>query len=300
MFRSLICLAVFSILAPSLRADSIYVSQLKAELLKGSILEIDSLGNVSTYRSGMNPVGLVFNSAGDLYISDAYPARILKYPAAGGSSFFTNRVLQSPNEIKFDTNGDLWVADAGLPGGNGSVRRILRDGTISTVGLIPGSLGGIAIDADGAIFTASYYSGEIYKLVPNDVGDATITKFATAVPTPGSLAFDDAGNLYASGSRDGVISKISPAGLVSEFATGITGVRGIAFGSDGVLYASSRMNGGSIVKILPDGAVAPFVANLGTVGFLTVVVPEPSAIVLSSLGLVAAIGIASRRPRLRG
>lgn len=296
MLRTLICLAVFSVLVPSLRADSIYVTRGSADLFNGSILEIDSLGNVSTFRSDMNPSGLAFNSVGDLFISDGYMLRILKYPAAGGSSVFVNTGLQAPNEIKFDTHGDLWVAD----GGNGSVRRILPDGTINTVGVIPGYLRGVAIDATGAVFASSYYSGEIYKLDPSDGGDTTITKFATAVPTPGSLAFDEAGNLYAAGTGVGVISKISPTGVVSEFAMGISDVRGIAFGSDGVLYASSLMNGGSIVKVLPDGTVMPFASNLGSVGFLTVVVPEPSSVVLGSLGLVAATWIGCRRSRLRG
>ena len=47
-----------------------------------------------------------------------------------------------------------------------------------------------------------------------------VSTFASRVPYPTGLAFDGSGNLYVTDYSDGIIYKVTPAGVVSTFITG--------------------------------------------------------------------------------
>jgi sugar lactone lactonase YvrE len=96
------------------------------------------------------PGGITIDAAGNLYI--AGDNRILKVTAAGivstiagnGVSGYSgdggaakSAMLAIPNDLAVDKAGNLFVTDMG----NGAIRKIIPDGTISTIaGGVPGAV----------------------------------------------------------------------------------------------------------------------------------------------------------------
>ncbi len=92
-----------------------------------------------------NPVGIAFDAAGNLYISDNNNARIRRvdavtgiittYAGTGVSGYNGDNIqarlaqLNDPYHISFDPSGNLYIADSS----NNRVRRVDTAGIITTV-----------------------------------------------------------------------------------------------------------------------------------------------------------------------
>ena len=65
-----------------------------------------------TFATPANPTGLVFDDAGNLYVSSDNRAAysILKFAPDGTGSIFANSGLRGPHALVFDTTGNLYVA----------------------------------------------------------------------------------------------------------------------------------------------------------------------------------------------
>jgi hypothetical protein len=120
------------------------------------------------------------------------------------------------------------------------------------------------------MFVADYdnagTAGRIYKITP-----AGVKSVFVAIPNPGALTRDAAGNLYVGEYFNQKIDKVTPAGVVSTYVASI-GAAGarltmLYMDSDGTLYAG--MLSGVIYKIGPGGSpVTTFNASMGScVGF---------------------------------
>jgi sugar lactone lactonase YvrE len=128
----------------------------------------------------------------------------------------------------------------------------------------PSGAVGLAFDKAGNLYTAvanfSNFSGTITKYTPQGVGSL----FASTPPGVGTayLAFDAAGNLFASGSTfSDTIAKFTPQGVFSLFAsTGLHTPDGMAFDTAGNLYVANA-NGNDILKFTPGGAVSVFAST---------------------------------------
>jgi sugar lactone lactonase YvrE len=147
-----------------------------------------------------------------------------------------------PNAISFSANGDLYVADAGT-----TIRKIAKDGVVTTLAGAPGTSGsvdgsgstarfstikGLAIDASGNnIYVTD--SNTIRKVTPS----GAVTTLAGAPDTlgyvdavgadarfrvPQGIAVDCACNLFIADSFNFVIRKLGQDGTVSTFAGGDT------------------------------------------------------------------------------
>src|SRR5436190_10394098 len=78
--------------------------------------------------------------------------------------------------------------------------------------------------------------------------------YATGVPVASDIAWDNSGNLYASGTT-GNVYKIGPGGSpVTVFATGMGIPWGLAFGATGELFVTDRTSPGKIWKVAADGS----------------------------------------------
>jgi hypothetical protein len=110
-----------------------------------------------------------------------------------------------------------------------------------------------AVDADGNLF--AMVSGPRGEGVPVSIfrvsRDLQVTPFARELMNVSAMAFDHAGNLYASSRSEGTIYRITAAGAVSTFAEGMGIATGIAFDRDGNLYVGDRS--GTIFKLTPRG-----------------------------------------------
>ena len=113
--------------------------------------------------------------------------------------------------------------------------------------------------------------------------DGTKSTFATGLNYALGLCFDGSGNLFVSDGGARSIYKFTPEGKKSTFATGISSV-GMAFDRAGNLFVSK---GDSIFKFTPDGVKSTFIAGLGN--------PIDLAIDTAGNLLVADMGITDAR-----
>lgn len=126
---------------------------------------------------------------------------VMQGQMSGDGGAATNAQLDTPVSLALDSSGALYIADSG----NGRVRKVSLDGTIST---FAGSGGAWAFAGDG--------------------GQA---KLAPVFPL--GIAFDAAGNGYITDNNSHRIRKVTPAGIISTFAgngsaTSLAGDGGLA------------------------------------------------------------------------
>jgi sugar lactone lactonase YvrE len=115
-----------------------------------------------------------------------------------------------------------------------------------------------AVDAEGNIFTT--FSGSRGQKVPVSIYKIdrhhNVKSFLTDLMNPTGLAFDRAGNLYASSRMEGTIYQVSPEGRRSVYAEGMGIATGIAFDEEENLYVGDRS--GTIFKINPSRQIFVF------------------------------------------
>ncbi|WP_181902195.1 Ig-like domain-containing protein [Thalassotalea euphylliae] len=213
----------------------------KLDLVSGAISIVagggTSLGDGSQANQAQlnQPVGLAFDSLGDLYIADSGHHRIRKLDISegiittvagnGGAGYdsddqqATLAMLNAPLAIAFDSDDNLYIADQS----NHRVRKVTSDGKIQTVAGIgtPGFSGdglaarlaalnspaGLTIDTAGALYIADKVNGRIRK-VSSDGKISTIAgggsggegsqAITAQLVAPSDITFDRWGNLYLS------------------------------------------------------------------------------------------------------
>jgi RHS repeat-associated protein len=178
---------------------------------------------------------------------------------AGDSGPATSALLSSPEDVAVGPDGTLYVADTE----NHRIRRVARDGTITTV-------------------AGTGTSGNVGEGVPATSGELS---------WPGAVAIGSDGSLYiASLSGAARIRRVSPDGIITTFAgTGVAGfggdggpatqaqisewVPGLAVAPDGTLYLT---DGHRVRTIAPNGIIATL-AGTGEPGFAGEGEPATSA-----------------------
>ncbi len=165
-------------------------------------------------------------------------------PGFSGDGIVSNQSqLWIPESIAFDSSGNLYIADTG----NHRIRRITRDGVITTIAG-NGQLGsrgdggqavnaefnwpsGLAVDASGAVYVSDTNNHRVRRIAPNgiittiagkgvdgfsgDSGPAT----EAMLDTPVGLALDGAGNLLIADAGNNRIRKLNlNTGIISTAA----------------------------------------------------------------------------------
>ncbi len=132
------------------------------------------------------PQQLVFDSSGNLWVSDAANNEVFKFTSdqlSGGADvtpalvLTSNPVFNGSLGIAFDSSGDLWIANNNLSGASGTIFE----------------------------FSAAKLSGlsGTQTLVP----DAILQSNGTSISLPWALVFDSNGNLWVS-NQDGAINTV--------------------------------------------------------------------------------------------
>jgi sugar lactone lactonase YvrE len=227
-------------------------------------------GGQATSAELNNVFGIRFDAAGNLYLAEGANSVIRKVNTAGiistiigtGTNGYSGdggqasiAELDNPNGIRFDANGNLYIADSK----NNVIRKVNTSGIIST----------IVGNGFGAGTTSGGYSG--------DGGPAT----AAELFSPNDIAFDAMNNLYVSDGGNNVIRKVNTAGIISTFAgNGTSGYSGdggqasaaelndpsqIIFDATGNLYFTD--NDDVVRKINSAGIISSFAGN-GTYGYI--------------------------------
>ena len=158
-------------------------------------------GGPATKAEVFSPTGLVVDSAGNVYISDAQNQVVRKVDTSGTITTIAGNgtpgylgdgqparqaELQFPAGIALDSAGNLYIADQS----NNRVRKVDTAGIITTFA----GNGNVVYSGDG------------------------VQANTTVVHEPGNVAVDSAGNVYISETSDDRVRKVDPTGIISTFA----------------------------------------------------------------------------------
>lgn len=178
-------------------------------------------------RDILNPSGLAFSPAGELYVTSRAEGLVYKIAANGAASVFAEG-LGIATGIAFDPAGDLYIGD--------------RSGTIFK----------IRIDASGRpgetfVFATLEPSISAYHLAFDSHG----TLYVTGPTTSSSQS----------------IHAIDPAGRTTTFYAGLGRAQGLAFDANDNLYVAASLRGErGIVRITPQGDANLVVSGSNLIG----------------------------------
>ena len=178
-----------------------------------------------------NPTDAVLAPDGNLYVTDAFNARIRKVTPAGVTSTLAGSIFgnmdgtgasarfAAPMEITFGYDGPDWVLYV-TDQQNNNVRKITQAGVVTTVATGLNGVTGVAVAADGDVYVSEFYGHTIKKI---DMPSATVTVFAGASGVPGStngtgtaarfenpagLTIDGSGTLFVADYTNNLIRQI--------------------------------------------------------------------------------------------
>jgi uncharacterized protein (TIGR03437 family) len=235
-----------------------YAAPYQARVIAGS----DWIGDGGPSRDSLlfQAEGLAADRDGNLYISDAQahrvrqitPAGVIRTVAGTGSAGYAGdggpadkARLSAPYGLAVDTAGNLFIADLG----NRRIRRVARDGTISTVAgqtafRAPRN---VAVDNAGVLYVSDFESGSVYRI------GATVAVIAL-LKFPAGLALDRAGTLYIGETGTHLVRKLEN-GVVRAVAS-VQTPTGLAFDAQGTLHVADAAGGG-IFRVPVTGTAAP-------------------------------------------
>jgi sugar lactone lactonase YvrE len=218
------------------RAGNLFLS----DTTNNRVLKVTPDGNFSVILSTVEPRGIAINEQGDLFVAETYANQVVKLDPSGAQSPVagTGRAgfsgdngsalsadLSAPEGLVVDRGGALYIADSG----NDRIRKVVTDGTITTVA------------GDGN----SGFRGE---------GGPAI-KAELFLPT--AVAVDARGNLYIADSANNQIRKVDLAGDISTVAG--TGQAG--FSGDGKAATTATLN--KPIAVAVDSAGNLYIADQG-------------------------------------
>lgn len=188
------------------------------------------------------PIGIVLDSAGNIYFADYNNNRIRKIAAStgiittyagngtagylGDGGQATNAELNLPDALAIDSSGNIYVMEYG----NQRIRKIASNGVIST------------------------YAGNGTAGFSGDGGPAT----SAEINSPNGLAVDSAGNLYIGDTANSRVRKVTAStGVITTFAG--NGTKG--YSGDGGPATSAKI--ASPAGVAVDGAGNVYVEDFG-------------------------------------
>lgn len=329
-FRQLVAMTMDS-------AGNIFLAESYAGLQYNALRKISANGIVSTIAgshagrgaadgagsaaSFFRPRGLAVDASGKVWVADTDNQLIRQISASGtvttlagatGYALLTDpgdgkgtlaRFFQ-PTAIVVDSHGTAFVADAV----HNTIRKVLDDGTVTTLAGKAGGYGAVDGTGSSAIFaglssltidrTGIMYATDMSAIRRIDPTTGAVTTLAgqlgpfTQGSTDGTgtavrfgylaaIAADSAGNLYVVDSLNNNVRKMTPNGAVTTLA-GTAGVTGSADGQ-GAAASFNRPQG-----IAVDGAGNVYVADTGNNLIRRI---SPAGVVTTIAGQVGANGI---------
>ena len=291
----------------------------------GTIFGVSVTANTLTtlISSGLSaPIGLVLDSAGDLFIANNTASTVSVMPAASGTIFgvsvtantLTTIVsgLSAPSGLVFDSAGDLFISNVG---GNSVSVMPIASGTIFGVSVTANTLAsvvssglsgpeGLAFNISGDLFIANNSTNKVSAIAPSGgsifgvaVAANTLASIVTTgLSAPEGLAFDAGGDLFISNSTANSISAMPAAsGTIfgvsvtanspATIASGLNGPGALAIDFAGNLYVTNET--GNSVDVMPVTSGTIFGVPV-TAGILATIVSsglgQPDGLAFDSAG----------------
>jgi gluconolactonase len=209
----------------------------------GQVYRIDPQGKVEQFADlGTFNAGVAWTPDDrQLYICN--PAKgVVRMQRSGEWSIVMDQLI-SANYGVFAANGDYYVTDSGRwKQRNGRLLCLDKSGQVSVLVDSFGYANGLALSPDeGTLYLVESDTNSIHRV---DLSSGAVERFAQNVGRmPDGLAFDPAGNLYASCYASDDIHRIDAGGNVEQFAWDpwailLSRPTNIAF-HDGYLYAAN-------------------------------------------------------------
>ena len=220
-------------------AASLFVAPSRYTRLAGALRQDGYADGAAGAARFSAPWGIAVDRAGNVYVAENRNATVRKVAANGDVSTIAGKAGEHgyvdgvggaarfafPTGLALDAAGILYVGD----NGNGVIRRVAPDGTVSTVGdgrapIIRG-VGGVALDAAGDLYVSDYANHTVVKfsrsgsVTPlagqigasgNRDGQGADARFSN----PFALAVDSKGNVFVSDDGNGLIRTVAPDGTV--------------------------------------------------------------------------------------
>jgi sugar lactone lactonase YvrE len=236
----------------------------------GATGSIDGTGTTASFNI---PQGIATDASGNVYVGDYGNGIVRKINQAGvvttlaGTAGVSGSTDATGVEASFsylrsvatDALGNVYVADSG----NGTIRKITREGVVTTLAGTAGVTGSadgtgaaakfsdpqdIVSDAIGNVYVSDTGNHTIRKITPSGVvttlagtvgvsGSADGTGLAASFDQPHGLANDASGNVYVSDTGNHTIRKITRDGVVTTLAG--TARASLSGSSDGIGAAAS-------------------------------------------------------------
>jgi hypothetical protein len=282
-------------------AGNVYVAEFANQIIRkitpaGVVTTLAGMAKISGSTDGTGaaarfsgPWGVATDSAGNVYVADAFNNTIRKITPNGVVSTFAGAQMSGstdgtgaaarfnqPQGVATDSAGNVYVADTG----NFTIRQITPAGVVSTFAGTAGMLGssdgtgaaarfrsvwGLATDSAGNVYVADTGNGTIRKITRAGVvstfagtagtyGSADGMGAAAQFSNMGGVATDAAANVYVADTYNHTIRKITPAGVVTTLA----GTAGMTGSSDGQ-GAAARFD--EPIDVAADGAGDVYVAD---------------------------------------
>src|SRR5262249_958689 len=204
---------------------------------------------------------------------------VFQYTSSGAQSTFAPG-LSRPRGLAI-YHGDLYVAlntfDPVTGNLQSSIIKVSASGVqtpFATLNTVNSAAEAMAIDNAGNVFVVAFDQNSpalvstIFKFTPDGAGST----FGTLPGQSLGIAFDGAGNLFASDATDSIIFKFTSAGASSVFVgpaafTAVQGPVGLVFDRSGNLWVTTEGNeggagGDAILVFAPDGTESTFATNL--------------------------------------
>ena len=179
------------------------------------ILEFDSSGNGSILYDSSDgisgPYGLVFDSVGNLIVSQPFSDQVLSIPSNGGAATVladSGDGLLRPLFLGLNTNGDLLVADDLAS----TVFSIDPGGVVTVFDVLPETPGAIAVRSNGDIYLVTVTSCiNLYRYPAGDASQRTLFATFSSLTIAAQLVFSlDGSSLYLTSYDQGGLIEIDP------------------------------------------------------------------------------------------
>jgi sugar lactone lactonase YvrE len=171
-------------------------------------------GTLSTtptaFFSGFTPLGMAFDSSGNLFASNFGAGSIVEFASGGGQNTFPTGLHRTAG-LAFNSHGILFESDSST----GNINEFTSLGTESLFASGLSDPSAMAFDSSDDLFVVDPSLQAIFKYTP----DGTQTVFATGFYT--SLAFNSAGVLFAGDPNNAGIDEFTPDGTETIFTSDI-------------------------------------------------------------------------------